>query len=182
MLTEQSRQASSCVQIRRELAQEPTVHRHESIAFPLPHIPVSFQWARPKPYPENPQTLGEHLLKRRSERGLLQREAADEIGVNEATYYLWEKDRAFPNARLYGAVVKFLGYDPLPVGESPPERLKRARWLRGLTIRETAKLLGVNESTFGDWEMGRGEPLKHQAVVSRFLEGELPVGSRPRRP
>ncbi|MEQ1618365.1 MAG: helix-turn-helix transcriptional regulator [Gemmatimonas sp.] len=118
--------------------------------------------------------MGEHLQRRRAQRNLLQKEAAAEIGVIEATYYLWEKDRAFPNARLYATVVKFLGYDPLPVGEGFPERLKRERWLRGLTIREAAKLLGVNESTFGDWELGRGEPLKHQQAVGDFLEFKEP--------
>jgi DNA-binding XRE family transcriptional regulator len=130
---------------------------------------VSFQWARPKPYLESPQTLGEHLLKRRSERGLLQREAAAAIGVIEETYHLWENDRAFPTARLYRPVVAFLGYDPLPVGDGLSERLKRARWLKGLTIKEAAKLVGVNESTFGDWEIGKSAPSLHGSEIARFL-------------
>ena len=45
---------------------------------------------RTKGYPEKPQTLGEHLKKRRRELGLLQREAAERMGISTDTYANWE--------------------------------------------------------------------------------------------
>jgi DNA-binding XRE family transcriptional regulator len=54
--------------------------------------PLTLKALRTKDYSENPQTLGGHLNKRRRELGLLQREAADRMGIQRATYINWEKD------------------------------------------------------------------------------------------
>ena len=69
---------------------------------------------RKKDYSENPQTLGEHLKKRRRELGLLQREAAERMGIWAETYANWEKGKSEPVAAQFRPVVLFLGYDPTP--------------------------------------------------------------------
>jgi DNA-binding XRE family transcriptional regulator len=66
-----------------------------------------------KPYKENPETLGEHLRKRRMELGLLQREAASILNVNAWTYLGWEHDRKKPTIRMLPRIIDFLGYDPI---------------------------------------------------------------------
>jgi DNA-binding XRE family transcriptional regulator len=79
---------------------------------------------RPKDYSANPQTLSGHLKKRRRELGLLQREAAERMGIQRDTYVNWEKDKTRPVASQFRPVVTFLGYDPTPAPETLSERLK----------------------------------------------------------
>ncbi len=69
---------------------------HLRVAFPLPHVPVTFTVNRPKDYSEHPKTLGEHLRKRRAELGLFQRQVANQLGASEWSYLLWENDRREP--------------------------------------------------------------------------------------
>jgi DNA-binding transcriptional regulator YiaG len=45
---------------------------------------------REKDYSENPQSLGEHLKKRRRELGLIRREVAARMGIGTETYSNWE--------------------------------------------------------------------------------------------
>jgi DNA-binding XRE family transcriptional regulator len=61
-------------------------------------MPLTLKALRAKDYSENPQTLGEHLKKRRRELGLLQREAAERMGILTETYGNWEKDKSKPVA------------------------------------------------------------------------------------
>lgn len=49
-----------------------------------------------KDYPENPQTLGQHLKRRRRELGLLQREVAKRMGIDTFIYHNWEMDKTAP--------------------------------------------------------------------------------------
>ena len=58
--------------------------------------PFTLKALREKDYSENPQNLGEHLKKRRREAKLLQREAAERLGVSLDTYQGWETGRVEP--------------------------------------------------------------------------------------
>ena len=53
-------------------------------------LPLTVKSLKPKDYSETPQTLGEHLKKRRRELGLLQREAGERLGVTNETVANWE--------------------------------------------------------------------------------------------
>jgi len=81
--------------------------------------PRDYKALRPRDYSESPQTLGEHLKKRRRELGLLQREAAEQMGILAEIYTNWEKDRTKPVAAQFQPVVQFLGYDPTPLPLRP---------------------------------------------------------------
>ncbi|HEX4962475.1 MAG TPA: helix-turn-helix transcriptional regulator [Thermoanaerobaculia bacterium] len=112
---------------------------------------------KPRPgYPEEPQTLGEHLKKRRLDLGLRQKDAAREVGANFKTYENWERGRYEPEVRFLPAVIAFLGYDPAPVGPALPlgERIRAARRRQGLTQEELAYRLGIDPSTVAAWETG----------------------------
>ena len=74
-------------------------------------MPVTLKALRTKDYSENPQTLGEHLKKRRRELGLLQREAAERMGIWTETYAYWENGHSEPVASQFRPVVAFLGFD-----------------------------------------------------------------------
>jgi DNA-binding XRE family transcriptional regulator len=65
----------------------------------------------PPLYKDEPKTLGEHLLKRRIERGMSTCDLASEIGVSRATINNWEGDRSVPAVRFEQAVARFLERD-----------------------------------------------------------------------
>ncbi len=149
------------------------------VAFLHPHVPVSLRWRRPKPYAETPKTLGEHLLRRRLQLGLTQPQAALQLLTAPETVLLWEKDRVKPTAKQFPAIFRFLGYDPLPAPATLAERISRQRLRLGLSIKTTAKLLGVDEGTLSHWERGDWKPRLSGDKVSRFLAMESePEGGR----
>ena len=121
----------------------------------LPFVKVKLFGRIPKPYPENPRTLGEHLRKRRMERELLQREAAVELGCCHEAYLHWELDQTAPSARVYPAIITFLGYAPWPEPETLAEMLLAHRRIRGWTTRQAAKDFGVDPGTWERWEAGQ---------------------------
>jgi transcriptional regulator with XRE-family HTH domain len=113
--------------------------------------------------------LGQHLHKRRHELELKQKEVAGRLSVNPRTYFLWEHDRTVPTARYCPAIFGFLGYDPFPAPTTLPERLASKRRELGLSIKQAAMLLEVDEGTFGRWERGQWKPRMSQGAVRTFL-------------
>ena len=75
------------------------------------------------PYKENPETLGEHLFKRRYELELLQKDVANMIGVETRTYFNWENDLHMPGMKLVGKMIDFLGYAPFPEPQTIGEQM-----------------------------------------------------------
>jgi transcriptional regulator with XRE-family HTH domain len=61
------------------------------------------------------KTLGDHLRKKRLDLGLLQREAALQLGVDVKTVTNWERQRTEPKIRFLPAIFRFLGSDPRPL-------------------------------------------------------------------
>ena len=67
-------------------------------------------------------------------------------------------------------ILTFLGYDRFPRPTAVGERLLHARQKHGWSIRETANHLGVDSTTWYDWE--RGELIlfrKHRTKVATLL-------------
>ena len=87
------------------------------------------------------------------------------LGVGHFTYMTWEKDQKFPFARYFPAIVSFVGYDPLPEPQTDGERMKRARWLLGLTSREMAGRLGMDEGAMT--RMERDLPPRYTKMIDR---------------
>lgn len=61
----------------------------------------------------HPQTIGEHLKKRRLELGLKQDQVAAIIGVTRMSVSNWERGIYGPTKRAMIPIIDFLGYDPL---------------------------------------------------------------------
>lgn len=143
--------------------------RHRRVAFPLSGVPLKLQCLRPKPYPEKPNTLAEHLRKRRAQIGVRQKDVAALIGVNVWTYLLWERGRSTPTVRYYPTIFRFLGYDPFVASHGLSGCLAAKRRQLGLTIAAAAELLGVDEGTFRRWESGEWKPRMSGRAVEKFL-------------
>ena len=78
---------------------------------------------------------------------MLQREVAERIGVGETSVFNWEANTVSPEIRHMPAIIRFLGYNPLPEAKSWGERLVRHRASMELTQGEAAKRLGVDPGT-----------------------------------
>jgi DNA-binding XRE family transcriptional regulator len=104
------------------------------------------------------RTLGNHIRRRRLDLGLWQRILAKQLGVREETLATWERGQAKPLARHYGAIVRFLGYDPHTADDSLAARLRAVRRRLGLTQEQLAAQAGLDEGTIVDLEMDRRSP------------------------
>ena len=108
------------------------------------------------------------------ERGLKQKDVAEELGVDQMTVWNWERNRTVPASSVWPKIVAFLGYNPLPEPESLGEQIAQSRKLRGLSQRAFAKQLGVDQGTLVRWERGKRRPAGHYL---RALAIALPVGT-----
>jgi transcriptional regulator with XRE-family HTH domain len=140
------------------------------VAF-LPFVRVCLVGRIPKPYPENPTTLGEHLKKRRHELGLFQKDVAKLLGINQWTLIGWETGRQVRVfARHEAAIICFLGYSPFPPPQTLGEAVKRKRRELGLTTRQLAAHLGWDEGTVRRYEKDVWVPQgERRDRVERFL-------------
>jgi len=120
--------------------------------------PYPDYWITTQPVAKTPQTLGEHIKKRRLELRLLQSQAAAGIGVSTATLQNWERGVGFPIVRQWPAIIKFLGYDPEPEPIGIPARIAYARRRLGWTQEELAERTDVDPVTVYRWEKAGSAP------------------------
>ena len=123
-----------------------------------------------------PQTVGEHILKKRLENGLTQAELAGLLGVDVATVLNWEKGHitTIPALRM-PALIQFLGYNPEPEPDSVGARLKWKRRSVGWTIDEAARRNSVDSSTWEAWEQKASWPKypRYKELLGEFLSTPL---------
>lgn len=127
-------------------------------------------------YPTDPQTLGEHLKKRRMDLGLLQREAAELFGISYAMVVHWEKGHFWPRHRYWPAIYRFLGYDPESEPKMRGEKTHRLRQLLGWNQKQLARYLAIDPTNLWYWEVkGKGADQTWSKVgreVEKFLDLE----------
>lgn len=123
---------------------------------------------RPVGYPENPQSLVEHLLKWRQERGLLQRDAAARMAVRLDTYITWEHGRR-PSIEHVSTIVRQLGYDPTEPADGPVGEIETARRHLGWSLSKTSEFLGIDQGTLARWRAGESFPQFVGDRLDRFL-------------
>jgi len=85
-----------------------------------------------------PQTVGEHIRKRRLGLKMLQKDVAEQLGVNKTSVFNWEANASAPEIRYMPAIIGFLGYNPLPEADGWGARLVRHRTTLGMTQKEAA--------------------------------------------
>jgi len=136
----------------------------------LQFVPISVKALKPKETDFEPQTLGDHIRKRRLELMLTQKQAADRLEVTSFTVLDWEKCKTEPLIGSYPAILRFLAYDPFPEPRSLPERIAAKRRDLGWSVKVAAGYLGIDEATWKSWERGQIGPLrKHRARLGRLL-------------
>lgn len=109
---------------------------------------ATLKFPKPKPgYPLELRSIGDHLLGRQLDLGLNRKEAAAQIGVDSETLKNWHQDRTEPEVRSYPALIRFLGYNPLPEANTQGQAVRRERMTRGLSRDVLALKARVDEAT-----------------------------------
>lgn len=111
-------------------------------------------------YPKEIITFGNHILAKRFDIGLHQKDVAKALNINTSTIVNWEKNHTKPPNTYYKDICSFLGYCPLekPATTLPLKLLYVRAYLLGMGHREFAIYTGYNESTILKWETGIGRP------------------------
>ncbi|MGC9998475.1 MAG: recombinase family protein [Bryobacteraceae bacterium] len=108
--------------------------------------------------PTQPQTVGDHIRLRRLGLKMLQRDVAAQIGVDTTSIVNWEANAVVPEVRFMPAIIRFLGYSPLPEANTLAQQLVRHRTTLGMSQKEAALMFGVDTGTLARWERGEREP------------------------
>jgi transcriptional regulator with XRE-family HTH domain len=142
-------------------------------------LPQSYSTGRVIRIPTQPQTVGDHIRLRRLGLKLLQRDVAEQLGVEITSIHNWEGNASIPEIRYMPAIIRFLGYNPLPETNTLAEQLVRQRTSLGLSQKESAGRIGVDPSTLAKWERGERAPAgEFLEQVRRFLqEGAVTPGA-----
>ncbi len=140
----------------------------------LPFCDLKLRSPRPldRAYPTELRAIGDHVRKCRLDLGLLQREVALRIGVDETTVFNWEAETASPGLRALPEVIRFLSYDPRLV--------RHLRQKQGLSMDALADLLDVGTSTVRGWECrGRRPSPRLHARLAEVLDLPPAAGTGP---
>jgi transcriptional regulator with XRE-family HTH domain len=159
------------------------MYRFSQPDHPMPLVlPQSYGSGRVVRIPTQPQTVGDHIRRRRLALHLLQRDVAEQVGVDKTSIFNWESNTAEPEVRFMPAVIRFLGYNPLPAATTTGGQLVRRRTTFGLSQREAATELGIDPSTLARWERGERQPTgEFLGRVERFLDEGTTPPSKARR-
>jgi transcriptional regulator with XRE-family HTH domain len=119
---------------------------------------------------EDLNSLGDHIRARRLSLGHLKRDVAARMHVNPSTIANWEKGRTEPPVAFWPRIMTFLGYCPYQQARSFGERLWLHRTHQGLSVRQLAKLLGVDSGSLSRWETGERRPCRHsRKAISAWI-------------
>jgi transcriptional regulator with XRE-family HTH domain len=127
--------------------------------------------------PIQPQTADHHIRRKRLSLKMLQRDVAEQIGACEPSVFNWEANTSNPGIEYMPAIIRFLGYNPLPAADTLGGWIVRHRTSLGMTQEEAAKRLGLAPGTLVRWERGEREPAGSLlGRVERFLNDEDAAG------
>ncbi len=124
-----------------------------------------------------PKTWGEHLRRQRILRGLRQKDLAVAHGVTTETIHNWECGHSHPEVQYLPKIIAFLGYCPYTPGRTLNERLRVAREAQGLSLRQCAEMVQVDEGTLWKWEKGLRRPNDRLVVVAKVILGLADFGA-----
>ena len=122
----------------------------------MPICQITLKAQKPSLIPQNPQSIGEHIRKRRLEQNLFQKDVARIIGVEETSIYNWEKNLSNSSIKYIPKVIEFLGYIPFQLDTlSLGDQIKLYRKLRGISQKNLAKEIDIDPTTLAKWEANK---------------------------
>ena len=110
--------------------------------------------------PMHLNTLGDHIRRRRIEKGQLQKDVAQIIGVSKDAVTYWENNRSQPQIHYYPAIISYLGYYPFDhETEGFAGKIKKLRYSKGYSYKQMGIVFGINGSSVRAWERGLNVPV-----------------------
>ena len=108
----------------------------------------------------------------RQRAGLTQQATADLLGVHPSTYRQWEYGKRKPSAAAVRLLESLRELKPaIPMTR---EEIIQVRQRAGLTQQAMAELIGVNVTTYLNWEVGRKKPRQSAVRLIQMLrDGKL---------
>lgn len=101
--------------------------------------------------------------------------------MHKGTVTNWELGHSEPALRHMPGVIRLLGYVPFEPGGSLPERVRAYRMIHGISRKELAGMLRVDEDTLWRWETEQRRPARNYAerierVISFVPTGAIDIG------
>jgi len=116
---------------------------------------------------------------------LLQREAANRIGVDVFSLLNWEKGKTEPVIRFWPGIIAFLGHDPSPLPVTLGDHVRAERRRRGCSLALLARECSFDQGTLALIEADaypRIDPrvrASHEALQRRYGVAKQPVVDMP---
>jgi DNA-binding transcriptional regulator YiaG len=131
-------------------------------------------------YVHTPQTLGEHIKKKRIENDQLQKDVAPLLGISEAALIDWEHNHSQPRVGYYPKIIAYLGYYPFEHDMSTISgHIIKMRYCNGWSRGHLAVLVGVDTTAVLGWETtARAISPKNLLVLNKLLHQFLDTQHR----
>ena len=123
---------------------------------------------KPKGYPEGFNHIGDHIRAKRLTDGLGLKKLAVRLNTTAESLCSWERGRNAPTTTSIKYIIDYLGYCPLlerPKSLGQQVRLKRI--YEGLTSKQLARKVGIDQTTLLRWE-GRETNPKQESILDAF--------------
>jgi transcriptional regulator with XRE-family HTH domain len=143
---------------------------HGRVAF-LPFRAVTCKSVMAQVFGSEPETLGEHIRKKRLQLALSRNDAGRLLGVTAITIRSWECGHTQPTLQCSAGIRQFLGYDPnVRPPQSLSEKIRAKRQELGWTQKHAACTLGVDRCTRSNWKCGGTIISKaHRRLMANFV-------------
>jgi DNA-binding XRE family transcriptional regulator len=102
---------------------------------------------------------------------LTKRQLSSNLNVSDITIYLWEKNKVKPSLAQIPKIIEFLSRDPFEKEtEKLGDKIREYRRVHGITQKELAEQLGVDQTTLAGWERGKHKPTKRfREIISKVF-------------
>ena len=85
----------------------------------------------------------------------------------------WEGQHRNPALPIMPAIIRFLGYNPLPEADTLANKLTRYRVSLGITQEALAEKLGIDPCTLARWERGDRTPTGlYRKLIEKLLSDD----------
>ena len=144
------------------------------LAIPFSELNVSVQLPDKRPFPSSLQSLGDHIKTYRLKNKILIKDVIAQLNIDRETLRGWELGLFEPGVTHYPAITAILGYFPFTIDESTlAGKIKKYRFLHGLTQRQFAGQLNTDVTTVWQWETRNRLPLlKTQNAITALIGKE----------
>jgi transcriptional regulator with XRE-family HTH domain len=109
----------------------------------------------PRPYPYFPLTIGDYLLKRRLDSGLLRKDVAKILNSNITSIQNWENNWRKPDLKSLPKIIKFISFCPYDATWNISKKVIIWRTYNGLSQKQMAQLANVDPTTLSRLEQGK---------------------------